>query len=561
MSKNNILLLLSFLLIIASFLSCKKNAAENETIMPDDSVVVIKKVFYPLHIDSTKIAAFIKTYPVFSFHAEEIKTFYKNRDSRSAWFNEYGIVEQGGLFINLLDHFDEEGLKDSVIYYSKLKKQYNIISDLNYSNSGADSLTTQYELMLTAEFFIYAQKVWFGLNEKTTKELDWYITRKTIPSVSMLDSILAGGKNSFTAFDPLFPQYPLLKKYLKKYKEIPDSIVWNKLILPQGIKFYKEGDSASIIPIIKFRLNILGDLAENDSSQVFDVTMGEAVKKFQSRHGLKPDGSIGEKFLAEINVTPAERKQQLELNMERCRWIPNETGENYILVNIPAYKMYIYEEDTLNFTINVVVGKSTTSTTIFNDELEYVVFSPYWVPPPSILNNEILPSLKKNKNYLEKENMEAFDGNGKTIDVSNVDWSSYSKMPYRIRQKPGGNNSLGWVKFLFPNEHNIYFHDTPSRSLFKESQRNFSHGCIRLEEPKKLAEYLLRNDSIYTQQKIDSLYYLGKETYVKLKEKTPVFLVYFTAWVDETGEINFRKDIYGHDAKLEKTLFIRSDKL
>ena len=218
MSKNNILLLLSFLLIIASFLSCKKNAAENETIMPDDSVVVIKKVFYPLHIDSTKIAAFIKTYPVFSFHAEEIKTFYKNRDSRSAWFNEYGIVEQGGLFINLLDHFDEEGLKDSVIYYSKLKKQYNIISDLNYSYSGADSLTTQFELMLTAEFFIYAQKVWFGLNEKTTKELDWYITRKTIPSVSMLDSILAGGKNSFTAFDPLFPQYPLLKKYLKKYK-------------------------------------------------------------------------------------------------------------------------------------------------------------------------------------------------------------------------------------------------------------------------------------------------------------------------------------------------------
>ena len=559
MVKNNLFLIIGFFLLAASYLSCKKNSANIETTMHNDSVVVIKKVFHPLYIDSGIILNFLNAHPLFSYHQAEIQTFYKNRNSMSAWFNEYGIVEQGGLFINLLDHFDEEGLKDSVVYYSKLKKQYSIISDPNYSYSGADSLTTQFELLLTAEFFIYAQKVWFGLNEKTTKELDWYITRKTIPSVSMLDSILAGGKNSLTAYDPLFPQYPLLKKYLKLYKEIPDSLSWNKLILPTGIKFYKEGDSGVIISELKYRLNILGDLAENDSAYRFDATLTEAVKKFQTRHGLKPDGSVGEKFLTEINVTPAERKQQLELNMERCRWIPNETGENYILVNIPAYKMYIFEADTLNFTINVVVGKSTTSTTIFNDELEYIVFSPYWVPPPSILNNEILPSLKKNKNYLEKENMEAFDGNGKTIAVSNVDWSSYSKMPYRIRQKPGGNNSLGWVKFLFPNEHNIYFHDTPSLSLFKESQRNFSHGCIRLEEPKKLAEYLLRNDSTYTQQKIDSLYYLGKETYVKLKEKTPVFLVYFTAWVDENGEINFRKDIYGHDAKLEKTLFAEEE--
>ncbi len=552
--KNISLCILVLFVIISSF-SCKKKVSQNIQGIPNDSVIVIKKIFHPLFIDSLAIADFISQNNLFQFHSEEIKTFYKNRNNQSAWFNEYGIIEQGGLFMNLLDHFGDEGIRDTVIYYSKLKKQFTTISDPGYSYSGADSLTAQFDMMLTAEFFVYAQKVWFGLNEKTTKELDWYISRKTIPSVSVLDSILAGGKNTFTQYDPQYPQYALLKKYLKSYREIPGEIAWQQLKLPAAIKFYKEGDSGLIITEIKNRLFILGDLSEDDSSQQFNSATTLAVKLFQFRHGLTADGSIGEKFLSEINVSPAERIKQLEINMERCRWVPSESGKQYIFVNIPAYKMYIYADDTLAWSMNVVVGKSTTGTTIFNDELEYIVFSPYWVPPPSILNNEILPSLKKNSNYLQKENMEAFDANGNVIDVSSVDWSSYTKMPYRIRQKPGGNNSLGWVKFLFPNEHNIYFHDTPSRSLFKETQRNFSHGCIRLEEPKRLATYILRNDSTYTAAKIDSLYYLGKETYVKLPEKIPVFIVYFTSWVDENGVINFRKDIYGHDAKLEKTMF------
>ncbi|MFI5172586.1 MAG: murein L,D-transpeptidase [Chitinophagales bacterium] len=543
-------------LVGASFLSCKKNRQQPEEMMSADSVVVIQKVFEPFTVDSIAINGFIKDHPMFSFHADEIHAFYKNRGGKSAWFNEYGIVEQGGLFMNLLENFDEEGIKDSVIYYSDLQKKYLIVSDPAYNYTGSIEKTRSLELMLTSEFFIYAQKVWFGLSEKTTNDLDWYIKRKTVPSVSILDSILAGGKNAFTIFKPLYPQYDLLKNKLKAYRSIDTNISWNMLVLPEGKKFIKAGDNASVVAELKSRLFILGDLSENDSTNLFDEQLTEAIKKFQVRHGLKPDGSAGEKFFEQINVSIPERIRQIEINMERCRWIPDEPQGNYIIVNIPAYKMFIYADDTLDWTINVVVGKASTGTTIFNDELEYIVFSPYWVPPPSILNNEILPALKKNSNYLQKENMEAFDASGNVIDVSNVDWNKYTKMPYRIRQKPGGSNSLGWVKFLFPNEHNIYFHDTPSRNLFSESQRNFSHGCIRLEEPKKFAEYLLRNDSTFTQQKIDSLYYLGKETYVKLKEKIPVYLVYFTAWVDENGNINFRKDIYGHDAKLEKTLFV-----
>lgn len=516
--------------------------------------MVIKKVFHPLYIDSLHINQFLKAYPLFEFHSNEIRLFYKNRKQESAWFNDYGIVEQGGFFMNLLDHFGEEGVKDSVIYYSKLKAIYDQIQSPGYSYKGSDSLTTEFELMLTAEFFVYAQRVWYGLSEKTTKELDWYITRKTVPSVSILDSILTGGKNSFTAFEPNYAQYNLLKKYLKKYREI-ENVPWDSIYLPEGMKSLKKGDSAKVILQIKQRLTLLGDLEVNDSTQRFDYLLEEGIKKFQLRHGLLSDGVAGGKFFAELNCRPSNRLRQIEINMERCRWIPNDPEGDYIIVNIPEYTMHIFADDTLAWDQKVVVGKTSTGTTIFNDELEYIVFSPYWIPPPSILNNEILPALKKNPGYLKKENMEAYDASGKTIDVSGVDWTQYTKMPYRIRQKPGGSNSLGWVKFIFPNEHNIYFHDTPSRNLFQNEARGFSHGCIRVEQPKRFAEYLLRNDSTFTTKKIDSLYYLGKETYVKLQEKIPVYIVYFTSWVDANGQLNFRRDIYGHDAKLEKTLF------
>ncbi|MFZ1633925.1 MAG: L,D-transpeptidase family protein [Chitinophagales bacterium] len=553
-SFRNLLVLLFVAWIFSALFACK-NKADAESAVDSDTTMVLTKVFHPLTLDSQTLSTFLAKYPDFNYHKDELFTFYRNRNFQSAWFNEYGIIEQGGFFMSQLDHFDDEGLNDSVLYYSELKKTYTTIADPQYNYAGADKITTQFELMLTAEFFVYAQKVWFGINEKTTKELDWYVTRKTVPSVAILDSILSGGKNSFTAYEPLYPQYQLLKKELKKYKLLTAE-PWDSLKLPADKKSIKPGDDYSVIAAIKKRLYLLGDAAVLDSTTILDSTAVIAVEQFQLRHGLTADGVAGEKFFRELNISPAERVRQLEINMERMRWLPDVPSGDYIMVNIPEYTMHIFESDSLAWDMKVVVGKSSSSTTIFNDELEYIVFSPYWVPPPSILNNEILPALKKDPNYLKKENMEAVEpSTKKVVDVSNIDWDKYSKIPYIIRQKPGNSNSLGWVKFIFPNEHNIYFHDTPSRNLFEKESRSFSHGCIRIAEPKRFATYLLRNDTTYTEQKIDSLYYLGRETYVKLEEKIPVYLVYFTAWVDTNGLIHFNRDIYGHDAKLEHTLF------
>lgn len=546
----------SLLLLMAFNLPACKNKAENNPITePIDQDFTLKEVFKPPYIDSLSISVLLEDYPEFTFHAPEIYLFYKNREHKSAWFNAYGLIEQGGFFMNQLEHYEDEGLHDSVLYYQELKSIYTGISDPNYDYSSADSLTKRFEIMLTAEFFVYAQKVWFGINEKTTKELDWYITRKTVPTVAILDSILSGGANSFTSFEPLYPQYKLLKKELKKYRSI-SHLPWDSLHLPVDKKSIKPGDDFPIIASVKERLFILGDANENDSTTYLDSTTVQAIKQFQIRHGLTSDGIAGEKFFREINVSPQDRVRQLKINMERMRWLTAVPEGDYIMVNIPEYTMYIFEEDSLAWQMKIVVGKSSTGTTIFNDELEYIVFSPYWVPPPSILNNEILPALKKDAGYLNKENMEAVDPKTKqVVDASKINWDKFTKIPYIIRQKPGNSNSLGWVKFIFPNEHNIYFHDTPSRYLFDKETRGFSHGCIRIAEPKRFATYLLRNDTTYTSNKIDSLYYLGRETYVHLENKIPVFIVYFTAMVDPNGLLHFSRDIYGHDAKLEKTLY------
>jgi murein L,D-transpeptidase YcbB/YkuD len=197
------------------------------------------------------------------------------------------------------------------------------------------------------------------------------------------------------------------------------------------------------------------------------------------------------------------------------------------------------------------------NTVIFNDSLEFIVFSPYWNIPENILYKETIPAVKKNPNYLSKNNMEVVGKSGKVIDPGTINWSKYQEhFPYIVREKPGPNNSLGLVKFLFPNPYDIYMHDTPAKSLFNESSRAFSHGCIRVEDPLCLAEFLLRRDRSWSEEKIKKTMEGGQETFLKLKKKIPVFITYFTAWVDESGKLNFRGDVYGHDVRLSRVLFV-----
>jgi murein L,D-transpeptidase YcbB/YkuD len=279
----------------------------------------------------------------------------------------------------------------------------------------------------------------------------------------------------------------------------------------------------------------LGDTNETDTGDVYDTKLVEAVNHAKMRYGLKPDSLITNNLINEINIPAKKRIEQLMVNMERMRWVTGDTSSNeLILVNIPEYTLHYFEDNKEVWSCNVVVGKPMTKTVIFSGKMQYVVFSPYWNVPPSIINAEVIPGMRRNKNYLARHNMEWNGG--------------------RVRQKPGPSNSLGLVKFLFPNSNNIYLHDTPSKSLFSEDNRAFSHGCIRVAKPRDLAIRVLQQMPEWTTQKIDAAMHAGKEQYVTLKKTIPVYIGYFTAFMSSDGQLNFRTDVYKRDASLLEML-------
>ncbi len=493
--------------------------------------------FNNLFFDSIDIDNFFVNHTNFLKYAEHFHDFYKERNYEFAWFDTSGLAEQAYNFFNLLNSSISE-LQDSSLLNKNMFTSYAHFYKLS-KNSINKNEAIKAELLLTGQFFDYAARVYKGIDFDAT-ELGWFIPRKKLNLSQLLDSVILSKAVKSEVYVPFNSQYKKLQEKLQYYFKLQhnypkDTIAYLK-------NSFVIGDKDSIIFNIKSKLCFLKDLEVNDSSTVFDSTLLFAISKFQNRFGLTNSKTINNKFIEELNVPIKSRIKTLLINIERARWLPPENDSNYFLVNIPEYKLHVYDSGINVWDMNVIVGKTATNTVIFNGKLRYIVFSPYWNVPNNIITNELMPALKKDKNYLEKNNMEFYGGD------------KNSKL---IRQKPGPKNSLGLVKFLFPNNYDIYFHDTPNRNLFSSTNRSFSHGCIRLGEPKKLAEYLLRYDTSYTSLKIDSLMNLPKDKWVGLEKPVPVFIVYFTSWVDNYGNLNFRKDIYEHDKKMNEKLFTK----
>jgi len=327
-------------------------------------------------------------------------------------------------------------------------------------------------------------------------------------------------------------QYDRLQNELGRLYDIQKKGGWSKIIATQ--KFYLKGQTASEIRQIKERLRISGDFKSADTTAVFTNELVTAVQKAQKRFGFKQTGVADALFIKQLNVPIGDRIQQLQLNIERFQNTSFPDSGTRLVVNIPEYKLHVYEGSEIIFDMDIVVGSEEHKTVMFDDEMTNIVFSPYWNVPPSIVENEMLPAMRRNKNYLRN--------NGYEI-------TGYENGLPVIRQKPGQQNSLGQVKFVFPNDHGIYFHDTPAKGLFAYPKRTFSHGCIRLSEPAKLAKYLLRNSPGWTEDKIKKAMISGKEQWVKLPAPVEVSLTYYTAWVDDEGLLQLREDVYGLDRK------------
>jgi murein L,D-transpeptidase YcbB/YkuD len=301
-------------------------------------------------------------------------------------------------------------------------------------------------------------------------------------------------------------------------------------------------------------LRLTGDLvaAPPAALELFDETLARAVRAFQERHGLEVDGVVGPTTRAALNIPVETRVQQIAANMARWRRLPQHLGARYLLVNIPNFTLDVVEQDRVVMSMRTVVGTPQQRTPVFSALLSSLVLSPYWRIPSSIARQEILPRLRREPGYLATQHIKLWRGQGaeaQEVDARRIDWSAVTArhFDYSLRQEPGAHNALGRIKFQFPNAYSVYMHDTPQRALFARPVRAFSHGCVRLEQPIALAEYLLRDEPYWTRDRVLATIARGVERYVPLPAALPVHLVYWTAWVTDAGTLHFRPDIYGHD--------------
>ncbi len=547
--KRFAIVLCIILIVVVSVTSCKKGKKSRRSVLPDSSIYSSQN-FTDILLDSVLVNNFFRSFAVEDTIRQEVKEFYARRSYQSAWFNKKGMTTAAQNFYSQLKNYAYD-FADSSFQNVELD---NLIAIAE--SDGKDFMDRKVEvqrldLLLTTTFFNYAVKAYGGIT-KNPLDLEWFIPRKKKNYQMLLDSLVSMNDGEKVR-EPVNQYYIRLKEKLRIYRNIERKGGWPKVSPTK--KQLVVGDRDSSILIAKQNLFVTGDFSLQDTSMTFTDSLKNAVIRFQRRMGLKDNGNIDAPTLKEMNQPVQYRIKQIMLNMERLRWVPEELEKDYLLVNIPAYTLHVFENGKQILAMNVVVGKSATQTTIFKGNLSQIVLNPYWNIPQSIIRNEILPQLKRGSNYLTRNNMEVLSGN-KVINPSSVNWGAYTKnVPFTIRQKPGGRNSLGKMKFLFPNSFNIYLHDTPSKGLFGDSKRAFSHGCIRLSDPKRLALYLLRNNTDWDLAKVDGVLKTDKETWIKVSPSIPVYIVYFTSWVDTAGKINFRNDLYGHDARLAAEIF------
>ena len=525
-----------FSVLIIAFYSCRQTGNEVPAQMtPRDTSINLGTSYNDMFFDSTQMERFISRQPMHDSLKKRIRTFYNARNYQFTWFFNEGMADYASSFYDAYNDYISYS-QDTSLKNLLLEQLYDSLLNGNFTYNINDSIVLNAELLLTAQFFRYTRRAYQGRNQLDAQELDWFIPRKKFDQSALLDSMLSRKGKNLKELEPVNRQYDLLKDYLLKYYEIEKNSNWS--YMKPDKKSYKLNDSSVLLPQIKKRLFLTGDLVKEDTTAIYTKELEDGVKNFEKRYGFKEDGIITTALLNEVNRPIKERIQQILINMERIRWVPVQPTTDYLLVNIPEFRLHVYDNGQYSWSTNVVVGSAANSTVIFTGNLKYIVFSPYWNVPSSILKKEVLPGIARNKNYLARQHME---------------WNGNS-----VRQKPGPWNSLGQVKFLFPNNYNIYLHDTPSKSLFNEDKRAFSHGCIRVSEPKKLAQYILRNDVKWDSVKITKAMNAGKEQFYTIKEPIPVFIGYFTAWVDRDGKLNFRDDIYGHDKKMNERLFAKA---
>ena len=441
----------------------------------------------------------------------------------------------------------EEGLNPEDYHLSQLLV---LKLRLDENKSPDPSLLADYDILLTDSLVRLCYHTQFGKVDPESLDPAWNMTpqihnKNPVAAIEkrLRTGSLAKGLNNIR---PEIDYYQLLKGVLKKYRDIQDAGGWEPV--PEGPTL-KPGMTDQRIPLLRKRLSITGDYEGTvTDSEHYDEDLKEAVMLFQYKHRLKADGAVGKNTYASLNIPVKKKIEQIRVNLERARWVFQKEPSDYVAVDIAGFRAYHFEGINPNWSSKVQVGKPFRKTPVFKSKIKYIVFNPTWTVPPTILEEDILPRIKKNPGYLSKMKISVIDRNGLTVDPSSVNWSKYSKnVPYTLRQEPGPHNALGRMKFIFPNKHFIYLHDTPSRSLYGRKDRAFSSGCIRVEKNIELAEILLNDPENWNRKRIQELLDTNKTQRVNLSKPKPVMLLYLTVWFDENDNFIFMRDVYERD--------------
>jgi L,D-transpeptidase YcbB len=471
---------------------------------------------------------------------KQVQSFYEERGFLPVWTGHEALSVQD--VVEYICNADQEGLNPNNYSLTSLAALY----ETGYEQGEPDrevragkmaqaDIAVTYALMTYKSHLMngYARPHWKVHKDRTDIE---ELLHRTGPTGRLNDAL--------RELRPGHDQYEKMREALTRYREIKAQGGWPEL----QVQTATSTDIAA-------RLAQTGEF-DRSPEKASEKEIIEALTAYQVRNGLPKTGKLDRATVAALNVPVEARIRQIEINLERWRWLPRDLGSRYILVNVASFELEAVENGKTVLTMPVVVGKQYQPTPLFSDELSYLVINPSWNIPESIAQEEILPAVLNDSNYLSRNEMEVVAANGEVVDAGSIDWEDLEPeaFEYRFRQKPGDGNSLGRLKFMFPNEFNVYLHDTPATHLFERRKRDFSHGCVRVGKPVELAEWVLEGQDDWDQQKITATIGGGEETTVKLSETIPVYLLYWTAWVDDDGAVFFREDVYGEDRRLLRAI-------
>ena len=494
-----------------------------------------------------------------SLHStESLPRFYEDRLFEPAWVGPQGLSEAGERLLGVLDTARADGLRMGDYHREVLDSLWTPGMGSPASAPTTAAEWAELELLLSDAFLLLALHRHQGKVDPETRRTQWTVSRpENQDMVTLLQEVMEGQEveSALESLGPQHPGYEAMGAALVELRAVAAEGGWGEV--PSGGRL-EEGSQGPRMTALRQRLQASGDLVAltPQEPELFDDELDEAVRAFQRRHGLDVDGVVGPQTLAALNVSVEDRIRQLEVNLERWRWLPQELGADHVLVNIADFRVDVVADHRRVMRLGAVVGRAYRQTPVMSDSITYLVLAPYWHVPPGIAVNDQLPQLRADpQGHLAAHNMTLLEqGTSRPVDPAVVDWASITgaefNRRYRIRQEPGPWNALGQVKFMFPNRFNVYLHDTPAQDLFQRTARDFSSGCVRVERSLELAEHLLRDDPAWDGERIRRAAAGGVERTARLPAPVPVHLQYWTAWVDEEGVLHFRRDIYNRDGRV-----------